>query len=362
MTPVGRLGPCSRRQAAAAPMTRIPGDPHAPARRRPSPPEATARRLARRSALPLALGACDPERSLAPEAQELDSPSVAADVTPGFATTPQRIALHDRTATRSTTSSAWTRRERTSVALTSNPLPESEPGLVLRQQAGGPVRPRVSASNAPVPTSTSSTPTGATATGPGRRPVTAISLHPRAGRPTAPGWSLTMSLNGTNYVAYLILGHRAAGRVLDRVRRAAGHLGRSYTKSGQIVYVGPTIQDGVPDERRRTEHQGPVHRRHHDQPADALARRLGAPLRPAGQRVHQHRPLPPHARDRHDREDRRQPLARRVPHLVAGRESHRLQQRAVGRDADLHHDPERRVNVTRITHTDIPEGAPAWSH
>src|SRR5262245_53610551 len=62
--------------------------PHAAGLRRLRP---QGRRLAAMIALPLALTACDAEQSLAPDAPESTTPSLAADVAPGFATTPQRF-------------------------------------------------------------------------------------------------------------------------------------------------------------------------------------------------------------------------------------------------------------------------------
>jgi len=137
-------------------------------------------------ALPLALAACDPERSLAPEAQEMDPPSVATDGTPGFATTPQRILYM----TYRNAQNDIFRMDATGknpVALTSNTVQESAPAwsfdnkrvaLVRYRKGASYSRPDIYILNAD----------GTNGHWAGRRPVTATCSIP-AGRPTAAGWS-----------------------------------------------------------------------------------------------------------------------------------------------------------------------------
>ncbi len=209
--------------------------PHAAGRRRLRP---QARRLATMIALPLALAACDPERSLAPEAQETVQSSIAADVTPGFATLPQRIVYaiyrngqYDISRMDAT--------GKNPVALTSNAVHEMAPAWSFDNKRVALVRYR----------------TGASYSRPDIYILNADGTNGHWARTQTcdcdllnPSWSpdgsrlvITMLFKGTYYVAYLILG---TGQLSAFSTGYGGLPGTaaSYTKSGQIIYVGPTYK------------------------------------------------------------------------------------------------------------------------
>ena len=183
--------------------------PHAAGLRRLRP---QARRLAATIALPLALAACDAERSLAPEAQETVPSSVAANVTPGFATTPQRILyVTYRNAQNDIFQMDATGKN--PVALTSNTVPESAPAWSFDNKRVALVRYR----------------TGASYSRPDIYILNADGTNGHWARTQTcdcdllnPSWSpdgsrlvVTMLFKGTYYVAYLILG---TGQLAARIR------------------------------------------------------------------------------------------------------------------------------------------------
>jgi TolB protein len=127
------------------------------------------------------------------------------------------------------------------VRLTTNPASESEPAWSADNKRVALVRPRLNAANQT------------------RRDIYIINADGSNGhwaRATAPdnfelghpSWSpdgsklaVTMSLNGVSYVSYLIL---STGKVAAYSTGYGGRTGTwpTYTKSGQIVYLGPTLK------------------------------------------------------------------------------------------------------------------------
>jgi Tol biopolymer transport system component len=209
--------------------------PHAAGLRLPRPQP---RYLAAMIALPLALAACDAEQSLAPDAPESAPPSVAADVTPGFATTPQRIvyAIYRNGQYDISRMSATGQNP---VALTSNSVHEMSPAWSFDNKRVAFARYRA----------------GASYSRPDIYIINADGTNGHWARTQTcdcdllyPSWSpdgsrlvVTMLYKGTYYVAYLILG---TGQLSAFSTGYGGLPGTaaSYTKSGQIIYVGPTYK------------------------------------------------------------------------------------------------------------------------
>ena len=205
--------------------------PHAAGLRLPRP---LVRYLTGILVLPLAAGACDLDRALAPDAAESALPSGQAAATAGFATTTQRIVYaifrngqYDISRMDVTGANV--------VSLTSNSVYESEPAWSFDDKRVALTRYRT---------------TGAST----RRDIYIINADGTNGhwaRAQAcdcdlshAGWSpdgsrlvVTMSLNGTNYIAYLIVGTGQLGAFstgyggLRARSRATPSRGRSSTSA-----------------------------------------------------------------------------------------------------------------------------------
>ena len=208
--------------------------PHAAGLRLPRP---RPRSLAAMIALPLALAACDAEQSLAPEVQESAPASVAADVTPGLAATPQRIVYaiyrngqYDISRINATGQSP--------VALTNNTVHEMAPAWSwdnkrvalgrLRTNASSYTRPDIYIMNA-----------DGTNGHWARTQTCDCDLINPSWSPDGSRLVVTMLYKGTYYVAYLILGTGQLSAFSTGYGGLPGTAAR-YTKSGQIVYLGPT--------------------------------------------------------------------------------------------------------------------------
>jgi len=207
--------------------------PHAAGPRLPRP---QVRYLTLMIALPLIFGACDPQRSLAPEGAEAASPSLDAAVTGGYATTPQRIvyatyrnAQYDIARMDVTGSNA--------IPLTSNTINESEPAwsfdntrvaLTRYRTTGGATRRDIYIINA-----------DGTNGHWARAQACGCDLGHAGWSPDGSRMVVAMSLNGVDYIAYLILGTGQLGAFSTGYGGLPGTQ-PSYTKTGQIVYVGPT--------------------------------------------------------------------------------------------------------------------------
>jgi len=194
-------------------------------------------RLAAMIALPLALTACDAEQSLAPDAQESAPPSAAAEVTPGFATTPQRFVYaiyrnggYDISRMDATTG-------QNVVSLTNTQVSESEPAwsfdnkrvaFTSYRTVAGQTRRDIYITNA-----------DGTNGHWARSQACSCDLGHPSWSPDGSRMVVAMSLNGVDYIAYLILGTGQLGAFSTGYGGLPGTQ-PSYTKSGQIVYVGPT--------------------------------------------------------------------------------------------------------------------------
>ena len=204
----------------------------------PRLPRPQVRCLTLMMALPLALGACDPERSLAPDDPDAAPARVDAAVTSGFATTPQRIVY----ATYRNAQYDIERMDATGtnvVSLTSNTVSESEPAWSFdnKRVAFTRYRTAAGATHRDIYIINADGSNGHWA----RSQACDCDLGHASWSPDGTRLVAAMTLHGANYIAYLILGTGQLGAFSTGYGGLPGTQ-PSYTKSGQIVYVGPTYK------------------------------------------------------------------------------------------------------------------------